>query len=142
MSTIESPRAKPQHTPMDQFQVKDNCLQIGGRPLTAVAEQVGSTPFYAYDSAVMTAQVDRLRAALPRGIHLHYAMKANPMPEVVSHMVGLVDGLDVASAGELEVALKTGVNPRDVSFAGPGKQDFELEIAIRAGITINMESEG
>jgi diaminopimelate decarboxylase len=127
---------------MDQFQVKDNCLQIGGRPLTAVAEQVGSTPFYAYDSAVMTAQVNKLRAALPRGIHLHYAMKANPMPAVVKHMAGLTDGLDVASAGELAVALATGTEPRDISFAGPGKSKADLAAAVESGVIINMESEG
>ena len=142
MSNIENPRAKPQHTPMDQFQVQDNCLQIGGQPLTSVAEQVGSTPFYAYDSAVMTAQVAKLRAALPAGIHLHYAMKANPMPAVVKHMAGLTDGLDVASAGELAVALATGTNPRDISFAGPGKSRADLAAAVESGVIINMESEG
>ena len=142
MSTVESPRAKPQHTAMDQFQVKDNCLQIGGQPLTAVAQQVGSTPFYAYDSAVMTAQVERLRAALPPGIHLHYAMKANPMPAVVQHLAKLTDGLDVASAGELAVALATGTNPRDISFAGPGKSRADLAAAVESGVIINMESEG
>ena len=142
MTTIEKPRAKPQHTVMDQFQVKQNCLQIGGDPLTRVAEQVGSTPFYAYDSAVMTTQVQKLRAALPPGIHLHYAMKANPMPAVVKHLAGLTDGLDVASAGELAVALATGTNPRDISFAGPGKSSEDLKAAVESGVIINMESEG
>ena len=142
MTTIEKPRAKPQHTVMDQFQVKENCLQIGGEPLTRIAEQAGSTPFYAYDSAVMAAQVQTLRAALPPGIHLHYAMKANPMPAVVKHLAGLTDGLDVASAGELAVALATGTNPRDISFAGPGKSSEDLKAAVESGVIINMESEG
>jgi diaminopimelate decarboxylase len=127
---------------MDQFAVADNCLLIGGRPLTEVASAVGSTPFYAYDRAVMAAQVEKLRSALPQGIHLHYAIKANPMPAVVQHLAGLTDGLDVASAGELEVALATGTDPRNISFAGPGKSKADLEAAVAAGVIINMESEG
>ena len=87
MSDTKSAPATPQHAPMDQFQVVDNCLQIGDQPLTAVARQLGKTPFYAYDSSVMSARVNTLRNALPDGIHLHYAMKANPMPEVVQHFL-------------------------------------------------------
>ncbi len=127
---------------MDQFKVVDNCLHIGGRSLTEVAAEVGSTPFYAYDSQVMADQVEKLRAALPAGIHLHYAMKANPMPAVVQHLAGLTDGLDVASAGELAVALDTGTPPLHISFAGPGKSAADLEAAVSAGVIINMESEG
>jgi len=71
---------------------------------------------------------------------LHYAVKANPMPAVVGHLAGLVDGLDVASAGELRVALDTGTHPRDISFAGPGKSESELAQAIASGILVNVES--
>ena len=142
MSDTKSAPATPQHAPMDQFQVVDNCLQIGDQPLTAVARQVGKTPFYAYDSSVMSARVNTLRNALPDGIHLHYAMKANPMPEVVQHLAGITDGLDVASAGELRVALATGTKPGNISFAGPGKSDIDLAEAVAAGVIINMESEG
>ena len=63
------------------------------------------------------------------------------MPAVVQYIATLVDGLDVASAGELQVALDGGANPADVSFAGPGKQAFELRQAIAAGVLINVESE-
>jgi diaminopimelate decarboxylase len=142
MSDPKSATKTPQHAPMDQFHVADNCLQIGGIPLTEVVKQVGKTPFYAYDSAIMSVQVETLRNTLPRGIHLHYAMKANPMPQVVSHLAGITDGLDVASAGELRVALATGTNPRNISFAGPGKSDTDLAEAVAAGVIINMESEG
>jgi diaminopimelate decarboxylase len=133
---------KPQHTPMTQFAVADNCLQIGGKSLTEIAQQAGQTPFYAYDRAVMSAKVATLRESLPGGIHLHYAIKANPMPGVVNHMAGLTDGLDVASAAELRVALESGTNPRMISFAGPGKSDEDLELAVASGVIINMESEG
>ncbi|MEZ5502017.1 MAG: hypothetical protein R3E50_04935 [Halioglobus sp.] len=78
----------------------------------------------------------------PAGIHPHYAMKANPMPAVVRHLAAITDGLDVASAGELKVALDTGVDPAAISFAGPGKSDADLQAAVASGVIINMESEG
>ena len=106
-----------------------------------LAAQAGQTPFYAYDRSVMTRKMRELRAALPREVHVHYAMKANPMPAVVRHMLDLVDGLDVASAGEMQVALDAGATPSLVSFAGPGKTSLELARAAAAGITINIESE-
>ena len=132
---------RPKHAPVTQFPIHDNCLQIGGMPLTRLAQRVGRTPFYAYDRQQITERVAFLRQHLPVEIHLHYAMKANPMPAIVQHMASLVDGIDVASAGEMRVALDTPMPPRLISFAGPGKGDDELSCAIAAGIVLNMESE-
>jgi len=134
--------ARPQHAPLLQFPVVDDCLQVGGIPLTRLAQRVGQTPFYAYDRAAMTARVAELRRHLPADVHLHYAMKANPMPALVQHMASLVDGIDVASGGELRVALDTPMDPLHISFAGPGKSDADLSMAIAAGIVLNLESEG
>lgn len=100
-----------------------------------------ATPVYVYDNDVMVARLADLRGNLPDAIDIHYAIKANPLPAIVLAMAGRVDGLDVASAGEMEVALRC--KPASaISFAGPGKRDFELEAAIRAGVTLNLESEG
>jgi len=140
MSTTASTRPAPTHAPMDQFAVVDNCLQVGGRPITEIAREAG-TPFYAYDAAVMRAQVARLRAALPTGIHLHYAIKANPLRDVVACMAGLTDGLDVASAGEVRVALDCAADPATISFAGPGKSAEDLALAVASGVILIMESE-
>lgn len=123
------------------YPVRDNELQVGGMPLTRLAERVGSTPFYAYDRSLISARVAQLRAALPADIHLHYAIKANPMPAVVQHLAGLVDGFDVASGGELKVVLDSPMPADKISFAGPGKSERELRQAIAAGIVINIESE-
>jgi diaminopimelate decarboxylase len=123
-----------------RFPVVDNELQVGGMPLTRLAARVGSTPFYAYDRRLMIERVAQLRAALPKDVHLHYAIKANPMPAVVQHMAGLVDGFDVASGGELKVVLDTPMPPAQISFAGPGKNERELRQAVAAGIVINLES--
>ncbi|WP_442770598.1 pyridoxal-dependent decarboxylase, exosortase A system-associated [Zoogloea ramigera] len=133
-------REKPAHTPMDQFPSAGCELLVGGIPLERLVDRVGQTPFYAYDRALLTRRVAELRAALPASIKLHYAMKANPMPAVVSHMARLVDGIDVASGGELRVALDSGADPHEISFAGPGKRHAELRQAVAAGILINIES--
>ena len=133
-------RAAPSHVAMDQFAVRDGELVVGGERLTTLAARVGSTPFYAYDRGLLRQRVAQLRAALPREVKLHYAMKANPMPAVVALMAGLVDGIDVASAGELKVALDAGAHPAEISFAGPGKRDPELRQALASRVLVNVES--
>lgn len=129
------------HTAPLSCPVSDNQLIIGGLSITRLAERVGRTPFYAYDRARISARIAQLRQALPGEIHLHYAIKANPMPAVVQHLAGLVDGFDVASGGELKTALDTPMPPHQISFAGPAKTPGELRQAIAAGIVINLESE-
>src|SRR5699024_1680623 len=133
----------PIHSPMSYFPVEENdCLLIGGIPLTDLAIRVGTTPFYAYDRRLIDERIQQLRTYLPPEIHIHYALKANPMPALVGHIAPLVDGLDVASLGELQLALDTGISPQTISFAGPGKSNAELTAALAAGIIINLESEG
>lgn len=135
-------KEKPVHAPLEQFPVINGELHIGGIPITRLAERVGQTPFYAYDRRLISERVQYLRDALPKELHLHYAIKANPMPAVVQHLAGLVDGFDLASAGEMKVALDTPMPTQRISMAGPGKTDKELRQAIAAGITLNLESEG
>ena len=114
-------------------------LHIAGRSATSWAAEAG-TPCFIYDPAIVGARVARFRAAFP-GIDLHYAIKANPFGPLLAAIAPLVDGLDVASAGELARALA--VKPAAaISFAGPGKRDAELAAAITAGATLNLESEG
>lgn len=139
-----NPDKKPprRHAPITAFAVIDGSLHIGGVPLARLAARVGCTPFFAYDRRAISARVALLRDHLPNTVHLSYAIKANPMPAVVQYLAGLVDGLDVASAGELRVALDTPMPPDRISFAGPGKTADELAQAVAAGITINLESAG
>jgi diaminopimelate decarboxylase len=115
-------------------------LHINGVPLPLLAERVGGTPFYAVDRSAVAARVRELRAVLPPAVRLHYAMKANPMPALVGYLVGLVDGVDLASAGEMQVALNAGANPADTSLAGPGKRPAELRQAVAAGVLVSVES--
>lgn len=117
-------------------------LLIGGDRAEALVDAAGDTPLFVYDSAMLTARVAEWRAAMPDAVQLHYAMKANPYAPLLAHMAGLVDGFDVASGGELKAAIDSGMAAEHISFAGPGKRDRELEAAIAAGATLNLESAG
>ena len=139
-SSAPPARALPVHAPMRQFPVRGPDLIVGGRPLRELAQAVGQTPFYVYERALLQRRVAELRATLPVGVQLHYAMKANPLPDLVACMVGLVDGIDVASAGEMRVALAQGADPQHMSFAGPGKRAGELHASVEAGVLVNVES--
>jgi len=130
----------PSHAPIAGLAVEGGELVFGGLRLSRLAARVGRTPFYAYDRAALQRRVAELRALLPRAVKLHYAMKANPFPPLVCAMAALVDGIDVASGGELLVALDAGAAPAEVSFAGPGKREVELRQAVAAGVLVNVES--
>jgi len=130
----------PKHCARSGWSVADDCLEVGGVPLTRLAETIGRTPFYAYDRRVIADGIAELRRHVPSAVKLHYAMKANPMPALVAFMAGIVDGIDVASGGELKVALDAGMTPREISFAGPAKSESELSQALASGILVNVES--
>ena len=120
--------------------VGEGPLAIGGKLAEHWARE-GDTPVFVYDLNVVRALAAALRATMPAGLAVHFAIKANPLPEMVAAVAPLFEGLDVASAGELAVALAA--KPATaISFAGPGKRDGALEAAIRAGATINLESSG
>ncbi len=110
-------------------------LLIGGQSAASLAE--AGTPAFVYDGQRVTAQVQAFHAAFPE-VALHYAVKANPYAPLLELMAKMVDGFDLASAGEIERVAGLGL---PVSFAGPGKRDSELEVAIRGKVIINLESE-
>lgn len=124
------------------FSAIDGELAIGGKTASALVAEAGRTPLFVYSRALLDARMAELRAALPARVGVNYAVKANPHPAVITHMAPLVDGFDIASAGELALCIAAGIDPRRISFAGPGKRDDELEAAIAAGVTLNCESEG
>jgi diaminopimelate decarboxylase len=122
------------------FKADDNGrLLIGGQDVETLVKQAGGTPLFVYDSYEIASRVAKFRAAFPEEVALHFAVKANSYAPLLEIMAGLVDGFDVASAGELGRVAHLGL---PISFAGPGKRDQELETAIRAGVTVNLESEG
>ena len=114
-------------------------LLIGGRAAEILVEEAGATPLFVYDGGLIAGQIERFRAAMPHEVALHYAIKANPYKPLLEWIANKIDGFDVASAGELGRVAHLGL---PISFAGPGKTDQQLETALRAGVTINLESEG
>ena len=124
------------------FTAIDGELAISGRKVSDLVTEAGTTPLFVYSSERIAARVAELRAALPPQVTLNYAVKANPFAPVLIEMAELVDGFDIASGGELAMVTAAGIDPARISFAGPGKRDAELEAAIVAGVTLNLESEG
>src|SRR3546814_19559934 len=116
-------------------------VATGGRKASKwVAANCGETPLFVYDRAIIQDRIDALRAALPAEVGIHYAVKANPMPALIEWIAPRMDGLDVASMGELKRAIDAGADAAPISFAGPGKTDAELEFAVQVGATLNLES--
>jgi len=138
----DQPKAKPMGPIPPGFESEAGMLLIGGRGVASLVGEAGDTPLFVYDAALLGARIAILRAALPQRCDMHYAMKANPFAPLLQYMAERVDGIDIASAGELERALQAGMAPERISFAGPGKRDDELRTAVWHGITINLESEG
>ncbi|WP_288016322.1 pyridoxal-dependent decarboxylase, exosortase A system-associated [Blastomonas sp.] len=124
------------------FASVDGELAVQGIAASDLVERAGDTPCFVYSSDMLRARVASLRAVMPDRLSIHYAMKANPFAPVLELMASLVDGIDIASAGELKLATSAGMDPANISFAGPGKRDRDLEAAIAAGVTLNLESEG
>ncbi len=131
----------PTHWPETEFQVSGHELLVGGMPLTRLAARVGSTPFYAYDRRLVAERVALLRRHVPADVRLRYAVKANPMPALLAHLSGLVDGFDVSSPKELAAALDAGMPPGDIGLSGPGKSGHLISCAVAAGVVIDLESE-
>ena len=123
------------------FEAIDDELAISGRKASDLAAEAGRTPLFVYSRAMIDERVARLRAAMPDRLRMNYAIKANSYAPLLEHLAGLVDGLDIASGGELAMVEAAGVGGDRVSFAGPGKRDTEIEAAIRTGVTLNLESE-
>ncbi len=130
----------PKHQTGTVYPVKNNQIVVGGVKLTQLAQRIGQLPFYVYDRNLLTQRITELRQQMPDNLKIHYAMKANPMPALVQHMSSIVDGFDLASAKEMQVALNTTMPTNQISMAGPGKRKEELSQAIAAEITLNVES--
>ncbi|HEX8582912.1 MAG TPA: pyridoxal-dependent decarboxylase, exosortase A system-associated [Allosphingosinicella sp.] len=116
-------------------------LNVAGRSAETLVAEAGGTPLFVYDAQMVAERIARFRAAFS-GVSLHYAIKANSYAPLLSFVAKQVDGLDIASAGEMRLALAAGTSAADISFAGPGKRDEEIAAALDADVTLNLESEG
>ena len=123
------------------FEAVGGELAVGGRTASALVDEAGGTPLFVYSAELIRRRMAGLRDAMPANLRIHYAVKANPYKPILELMRELTDGFDIASGGELDIVLAAGQDPGVVSFAGPGKRDEELALAIAHGVTLNLESE-
>lgn len=127
------------YCPIEYVDNDGGVLALSGQRIDGLVAKYGA-PIYLYQASAMRQRVAELRACLPSEVLLSYAVKANPMPEVIECMASLVDGLDIASGGEMTTALELGVAGERMSFAGPAKSEQELSQAVGAGVLVNVES--
>ncbi len=98
---------------------------------------------YVYDRGALSTAAEAVRAVLPAGVGLLYAVKANGHADVLAGLAGSVDGFEVASGGELALAriARAGVGAAtEIVFSGPAKTDVELAAAVEAEATVHVES--
>ncbi len=101
------------------------------------------TPFYYYDIPLLNQTLQTLQDQLRAhpDYHLHYAVKANANPAILRHIQEAGFGADCVSGGEIQAALDAGFSPQSIVFAGVGKADWEIQLALRAQIhSFNVES--
>ena len=101
------------------------------------------TPFYYYDTALLKATLDAICAAIASqpNYHVHYAMKANANPKLMQLIREAGFGVDCVSGGEIRTAIAEGFEADSIMFAGVGKSDWEIRLALQLGIfSFNVES--
>jgi diaminopimelate decarboxylase len=122
------------------FGVRGSDLYVGGFSVRQIAEQFG-TPLFVYDAAGFDAKWNLLRRTFPDRFAIYYSVKANPNRAILRRLLAHGAGLEIASMGELEHAIGAGCRPERILFAGPGKTEAELEMALKQGIgEIHVES--
>ena len=126
---------------MHDFQYKNGELHCEGVSVKDVARRVG-TPFYLYSSNTLTNHFlafDRAFAGVPHIIC--YALKSNSNGAVLQTLAREGAGADIVSGGELFRALRAGIDPKRIVYAGVGKRRDEIEYALKVGILLfNVES--
>ena len=117
------------------FSAIDGILAIDGRKTSDLVEAAGVTPLFVYSRRLIAARIADLRASLPQRVAIHYAVKANPFGDVLEVISELVDGFDIASAGELAAVVGAG-SRWPLSSYGVTVRDWPRTVVIRDGTAI------
>lgn len=127
---------------MDYFNYRDGELYAEDLPVADIADRFG-TPAYVYSRATLERHYRAYDDALAGQPHLVcYAVKANSNLAVLNVLARLGAGFDIVSAGELERVIRAGGDPAKVVFSGVGKQRWEMQRALAAGVRcFNVESD-
>jgi len=102
----------------------------------------GLRSFYIYMPEVMTDKIKHLKAIMPIGVQIFYAMKANPHQAFLTcALESEINGIEIASLGEAKSAVEAGFPASRLIYTGPGKTPEELEWSIANGVrTVHIES--
>ncbi len=93
------------------------------------------TPFYFYDTNLLDQTLQRVKESSGRyGFEVHYAIKANANRKILTRIASFGLGADCVSGNEVELAIKCGFDPKKIVFAGVGKTDSEIELALDSSI--------
>lgn len=127
---------------MDDFKYIDNSLHCEGVKLTDIIEKV-HTPFYLYSTNTLIQHYRKFNAAFSAlNPLICFSMKTCNNVNLISELVNEGSGIDTVSGGEIFLALKAGVAPSKIVYAGIGKTDAEISFAIENNVgVINIESE-
>ena len=99
------------------------------------------TPFYYYDTELLSQTLEAIKKELRPNYHVHYAVKACTNPTILQMIATAGLGCDCVSGGEIQACLDAGFKAGDIVFAGVGKSDWEIELGLEAGIgCFNVES--
>jgi diaminopimelate decarboxylase len=122
------------------FSISGAELQICGVPVGSVVADYG-TPLFIYDTQIFDAKWELLRRTFSAEFAISYSVKANPNPAILRHFLAKGCGLEIASGGEYQLALKAGCGADKIIFAGPGKTEADLEFVLGRHIgEIHIES--
>ena len=136
MNTLPTPVGSP------FFHYQDNQLFVENCSVNDIAKEFG-TPLYVYSKAALKAQWQLYQQVIDtyKKVLVCYAVKANSNLAILHQFAQLGSGFDIVSGGELARALKAGADPQKIIFSGVGKQTWEIEAALNAGIKcFNIES--
>lgn len=113
----------------------------GSFPIESFSKQ--QTPFYAYDKELLQKTLNVVSSESRKyGYHVHYAIKANANPTILQMICAANLGADCVSGGEVNAAVEAGFSPDKIVFAGVGKADWEIDLALERDIfCFNVESE-
>ena len=111
------------------------------RPAVDAAKQM-RTPFYFYDMELLRKTLETIKQlTADRRFKVHYAIKANGNPQIISEIAKYGIGADLVSGGEINAAAKAGFAPANMNFSGVGKTDWEIRTGLEYGIgCFNVES--
>ncbi len=131
------------------LEIEEGRLRIAGHDAEALAREHG-TPLFVYDLARFAENAQRMQAALTRTglpVRLRFAVKANPLPEVLAVFRGLGApgspesvGIDACSPGEVERAIECGWRAEEISFTGTNVSERDLDVLLGRGVHVNLDA--